>query len=142
MSLTTLAWINVNAIIKISVNVTKKCYRCVLATILRIKALLYSKSNDYFWPIGLLITSTWHSHVKKWANPGLFLFIFILFSLIIQIVKLRWCAWDSNPRLHNGRHRQNHVLWRPPVAWLGLNLFITSDLSQFWCIWPYWCLPT
>ena len=35
----------------------------------------------------------------KWANPGLFLFNFVLFSLQFQykLKKHRWCAWDSNP---------------------------------------------
>ena len=46
----------------------------------------------------------------KWANPGLFLFIFVLFSLQIQykLKKHRWCAWDSNPGLQDGRRRRNH----------------------------------
>ena len=48
--------------------------------------------------------------VKKWANPGLFLFIFVLFLLQFQykLKKHRWCAWDSNPGPQDGRRRQNH----------------------------------
>ena len=34
------------------------------------------------------------------------------FLIIISIIKigknLRWCAWDSNPWLQDGRRRQNH----------------------------------
>ena len=48
---------------------------------------------------------------KKWANPGLFLFIFVLFSLQFKsykLKKLRWSAWDLNLQLQDGRYRQNH----------------------------------
>ena len=53
---------------------------------------------------------TFNKFFFKSANPGLFLFIFVLFSLItisiIQIEKKRrWCAWDSNPGPQDGRHR-------------------------------------
>ena len=47
---------------------------------------------------------------KKWANHGLFL-LFSSFSLCINIYnninwrKHTWFAWDSNPRLQNGRCR-------------------------------------
>ena len=46
----------------------------------------------------------------KWANPGLFFFIFVLFLLQFQhkLKKHRWCAWDSNPGPQDGRHRRNH----------------------------------
>ena len=48
--------------------------------------------------------------LKKWANPGLFLFYFRSFLIIISIQiekKHRWFAWDSNPGPQDGRHRQN-----------------------------------
>ena len=47
----------------------------------------------------------------KWANPGLFLFIFVNFLDTISIKngkKHSWCAWDSNPGPQDGRRRQNH----------------------------------
>ena len=54
----------------------------------------------------------------KWANPGLFLFIFVRFTVPIQMTivqfeqyklkKHRWCDWDSNPGQQNGRRRQIH----------------------------------
>ena len=46
----------------------------------------------------------------KWANPGLFLFIFVLFWLQFQfkLKKARWCAWDSNPGPQDGRRWRNH----------------------------------
>ena len=46
----------------------------------------------------------------KWANPGFFLFIFVLFSsqLHENWKKCRWCAWDSNWWLQDGRRRRNH----------------------------------
>ena len=53
----------------------------------------------------------------KWANPGLF----CLFSSISHYnfnntnwKKQRWCAWDSNCWLHDGRRRRTMELWRPP----------------------------
>ena len=47
----------------------------------------------------------------KWANPGLFLFIFVLSRFNFKNTnwkKLRWCALDSNPLPQVGRRRQNH----------------------------------
>ena len=35
----------------------------------------------------------------KWAIPGLFLFIFVLFTSTINRNKHKSCAWDSNPEL-------------------------------------------
>ena len=59
---------------------------------------------------------------KKWANPDLFLFIFVLFTFQFkwQIYNLnninwkkhRWCAWDSNPGQLDGRHRRIHWAMR------------------------------
>ena len=50
--------------------------------------------------------------LKKWAaNPGLFLFIFVIFHYNFNTTnwkKRRWCAWDSNPGAQYGRHRWNH----------------------------------
>ena len=49
---------------------------------------------------------------NKWDNPGLFLFIFDLFSLHnftnTNWQKRRWCAWDLNLGLQDGRCRWNH----------------------------------
>ena len=46
---------------------------------------------------------------KKWANHGLFLFIFDLFlQFQYKLKKRRWCAWDSNPGPQDGRRRRNH----------------------------------
>ena len=51
-----------------------------------------------------------YGFLKKWADSGLFLFTFVLFSLQFQykLKKHRWCAWDSNPWPQDGRRRQNH----------------------------------
>ena len=52
------------------------------------------------------------SFFKKWANPGLFSLLFSSFSHYnlnkTNRKKRRWCAWDLNPGLHDGRHRWNH----------------------------------
>ena len=44
---------------------------------------------------------------KKWATPGLFLFIFVIFSIQFQSYKLK-NAWDSNLGPQDGRRRRNH----------------------------------
>ena len=76
----------------------------------------------------------------KWANPGLFLFIFVLFTFQFkwQIYNLnnknwkkrRWCAWDSNPGWHDGRRRRIHwAMEAPPSMFLTFELlcFIDAD---------------
>ena len=44
---------------------------------------------------------------KKWANYGLFLFIFV-FSTCQNFMKAIWCAWDSNPWRQDGSRRRLH----------------------------------
>ena len=66
----------------------------------------------------------WRCFFKKWNNPGLFLFIFVLFTLQfkwqiynlnnIKWKKRRWCAWDSNPERQDVRHRQIHWAMAAP----------------------------
>ena len=65
------------------------------------------------------------SFLKKWAYPGLFLFIFILFLLQFQykLKKHRWCAWDSNPGLQDGRRRWNHGAMAATHSFFILMLF-------------------
>ena len=50
--------------------------------------------------------------LNKWANPCLFFVYFSPFLSTISIIQIekthRWCVWDSNPRLHDGRRRQYH----------------------------------
>ena len=62
--------------------------------------------------------------LKKWANPGLFLFNFVLFSLQFQykLKKHRWCAWNSNLGPQDGRHRQNQGAMAATLAYSLLLL--------------------
>ena len=68
--------------------------------------------------------------LKKWANPGLFLYIFVLlvrlgftFQFKWQIYNLnninwkkrRWCAWDSNLGRQDGRRRRIHWAIAAPL---------------------------
>ena len=55
------------------------------------------------------------------------MFIFVLFSLQFQLYKLKeniWCAWDSNPWPHDGRHRRYHGAMA--AAQDSLNLFYAN----------------
>ena len=62
--------------------------------------------------------------VRKLANPGLFLFIFVLFpfQFIWQMYNLnninwkkcRRCVWDSNPGRQDGRQRRIHCAMAAP----------------------------
>ena len=56
------------------------------------------------------------SSIKNWANPGLFLFIFVFFTLHISMNwwKHRWCAWDLNPGWQDGRRRRIHWAMAAP----------------------------
>ena len=85
--------------------------------------------------IGKLIlkSSQWHqtlemaTFLKKWANPGLFLSIFVLFTFQFkwQIYNLyninwkkhSWCAWDLNPGWQDGRRRRIHWAMAAPQKW-------------------------
>ena len=68
---------------------------------------------------------------KKWANPSLFWFIFILFSLQFQhkLKKHRWCAWDSNPGPQDGRRRWNHRAMAATL--LSVHLFVKNLDLEF-----------
>ena len=72
--------------------------------------------------------------VKKCAKPGLFLFIFVLFSAQWQIQykfdykKRRWCAWDSNP----GRQAQTNPLsygGTPSLALVSARKYFVSTVK-------------
>ena len=47
----------------------------------------------------------------KWANPGLFLSIFVLWTLLNSINRWKciWCAWDSITGRQDGRRRRIHL---------------------------------
>ena len=48
---------------------------------------------------------------EKMGQSRPLLFIFVLFQLQFQYKlkkKLRWCAWELNPGLQDGRRRRNH----------------------------------
>ena len=70
---------------------------------------------------------------KKWAKPGLFLFIFILFKWQIYHKyyiwkKCRWCAWDSNLGRQDGRRRQIHwAMAAPQMRWSWRQLTTTFE---------------
>ena len=76
---------------------------------------------------------------KKWANPVLFC-LFSLFSWYnfnnTNWKKHRWCAWDSNPGLQDGRRRRNHramAATKWPLNFHGrLCLFLTRLKSLIW----------
>ena len=53
----------------------------------------------------------------KWANPRLFLFIFVFFTFYNckNCWKHRWCARDSNLGRQNGRHRRIHRAMAAPL---------------------------
>ena len=86
---------------------------------------------------------------KKWANPSLFLFIFVHFTFEInwQIYSLnynnwkkhRWCTWDSNPGRQDGRLRQIHWTMAAPLTllsyWLETCLCYYSRVVIYfrWC---------
>ena len=58
----------------------------------------------------------------KLANSGLFLFIFFFSRYNFNKTnwkKRRWCARDSNPGSHDGRHKRNHGA----IAATGITLF-------------------
>ena len=65
----------------------------------------------------------------KWANPGLFLFIFVLFSsqFKYKLKKHRCCAWGSNPGPQDGRCGRIH--WA--MAALILQLKPTTNVCFF-----------
>ena len=46
----------------------------------------------------------------KWANPGLFWFIFVFSTLhkSMHRWKQKWCVWDWNPGRQDGRRRRIH----------------------------------
>ena len=69
-------------------------------------ALHYLSIEQYVW-----LTKRNFLFKKMGQSFSSFLFIFVLFSSHFQQFKLkkcRWCAWDSNPWLQNGRRRRNH----------------------------------
>ena len=75
-------------------------------------------------------TYTYHRQsFFKWANPGLFLFIFVFSTLYNSINwwKHWWCAWDLNPRQQDGRHRQIHWAMAAPQGNLSY-----SSLPHSW----------
>ena len=93
------------------------------------------------WPVKSVISgkvrNSANVFLKKWPKPGLFLFIFVLFTFQfkwpiynlnkINSKKHRWCAWDLNPGQQDGRRRQFHwamTLYQPP--------FIMVTLSTGW----------
>ena len=94
----------------------------------------YCKIKHSVWikEVPLLGTSTRRTFFQcsigffKWANPGLFLFIFVLFTfqLKLQIYNLnfinwkkrRWCAWKSNLGQQDGRRRQIHWAMAAPIV--------------------------
>ena len=61
---------------------------------------------------------------KRWAYPGLFSFIFVLFSPQFKYkLKMRWfCVWRSNPGPQDGRR-------------IRINWTMESSFLQFVCMW-------
>ena len=80
--------------------------------------------SSYFLPPSTETLSPF-SFLRKWANPGLFLF-FSSFSHHnfnkANLKKHKWCAWDLNLRLHDGRCRLYHgAMAAAPKLSLFLN---------------------
>ena len=84
----------------------------------------------------------------KWANPGLFLFIFVLFTFQFkwQIYNLnninwnkhRWCAWDSNPGWQDGRRRKIHwAIAAPPSTALLIMVRFWFTILATLCFCTY-----
>ena len=74
--------------------------------------------------------SYFHSFLIKWANPSLFLFIFVLSTWHksnIYWEKHWWCAWDSNPGLQNEKYSLIH--W----AMAATSILASSNFSFFRC---------
>ena len=70
----------------------------------------------------------------KWANPGLFLLIFVLFTFqfkwqiynLNKLKKHRCCAWDSNPEPQDGMCRRIHWAMAAPqltifIGWISID---------------------
>ena len=58
---------------------------------------------------------------KMGQSRPLFLFSFIShYNFNTNWIKHRWCAWDSNPQLQNGRRRQNHGAMAATLKYLFL----------------------
>ena len=67
---------------------------------------------------------------KKWANPGLFLFIFVFPTLhnSINSWKRRWCAWDSNPGQQDGSRRRIHwAMAAPQNSNLNVSILLHNN---------------
>ena len=90
----------------------------------------------------LIFMRTFSMHllfVKIWANHGLFLFIFVLFTsqFNYKLKKHRWSAWDSNPGPQNGKHRQNHGAMAATYICYLLGLLGLKILSETCFTKPY-----
>ena len=70
---------------------------------------------------------------KKIGQSWPFLFIFVLFSTQwhYSTKKRRWCAWDSNLRRQDGRHRRIHwAMAAPPKN----NGFTYCKMVNWWAV--------
>ena len=100
------------------------------------------------WPVKSVISgkvrNSANVFLKKWPKPGLFLFIFVLFTFQfkwpiynlnkINSKKHRWCAWDLNPGQQDGRRRQIHwAMAAPPpplLKFVWCNFFEATVLLK------------
>ena len=66
----------------------------------------------------------------NWANPGLFWFIFVLFTSQFQfkLKKRSCCAWDSNPGSQDDRRRRIH--WAMVAAQRPLTDYFVQFVEQ------------
>ena len=59
-------------------------------------------------PNGLICKQVFFKKMGQ-SRPLFWLFLFFShYNFNINWKKHRWCAWDSNPGLQDGRHRRNH----------------------------------
>ena len=47
-------------------------------------------------------------------GPFLIMMTNIGSTIDFELKKLRWCAWDSNPRLEDGAEESTELWWTPP----------------------------
>ena len=123
---------------------TLKAHKNVEAKIQTLQKWKNSKLDDF-------VSSSWANSTNFLKNGPIlasFMFIFVLFTFQFkwQIYNLnnknwkkrRWCAWDSNPGRHDGRHRQIHWamaapfykhFW-PQIFLLHLGSFLSLRLRR------------
>ena len=107
-----------------------KPFKCYVGT--------FRHRQQAFWVLVTLLPNRYLPNkrffFKKWANPGLFLFIFVLFSsqFKCKLKKHRCCAWGSNPGLENIIHRQIHWANGGSNQTKKLPVLLEYILDQAW----------